>query len=191
MITFLAAASALFVALYVPAVTRFSRSLASPYAKANVKRRLAAAAVDGLLVVTCLGFYTTLQSPLFVGAGAAYLLLRDAVGGQSIGKFMFSLMVIRLENGRPCNAKSSAARNVLLLLPGANIAAVLLEALTLARDPQGQRLGDRIARTQVVEGLGARELVKTFQQELLKETFAERRRGTCTVDRDARNRRAS
>ena len=55
----------------------------------------------------------------------------------------------------------------MLLLPGANIAAAVLEALTIARDPLGQRLGDRIARTQVVEGLGARELVRLFQQELL------------------------
>jgi hypothetical protein len=33
---------------------------------------------------------------------------------------------------------------------------VFLEALTIARDSLGQRLGDRIAQTQVVEGLGAR-----------------------------------
>ena len=89
------------------------------------------------------------------------------IGGQSIGKFLFGLIVIRLENGRPCNLAASATRNAMLLLPGANIAAAVLEALTIARDPLGQRLGDRIARTQVVEGLGARELVRLFQQELL------------------------
>jgi uncharacterized RDD family membrane protein YckC len=166
-ITFVVLAAALFVALYVPAVTRFSRGLASPYGKANVRRRLAAAAIDGLLVVTCLGFYTALESLLFIALGAAYALLRDAVSGQSVGKFLFSLIVIRLENGRPCNLSSSAARNAMFLLPGANVAAVFLEALTIARDPQGQRLGDHIARTQVVEGLGARELIKLFQQELL------------------------
>jgi len=166
-ITFAVLSAAVFAALYVPAVARFSRSLASPYGKANVRRRLAAAAIDSLLVITCLGLYTALGSPSFVAAGAAYALLRDAVSGQSIGKFMFSLIVIRLENGRPCNLSSSAARNAMFLLPGANVAAVFLEALTIARDPQGQRLGDRIARTQVVEGLGARELIKLFQQELL------------------------
>src|SRR5713101_7674129 len=31
------------------------------------------------------------------------------------------------------------------------------------RDPQGQRLGDRLAQTQVIEGLGAKDLVKSFQ----------------------------
>jgi len=164
---FVVLSTALFIALYVPAVTRFSRGLTSPYGKANMRRRLGAAAVDGLLVVTCLAFYAALESTLFVAAGAAYALLRDAVSGQSIGKFMFSLIVIRLENGRPCNLASSAARNAILLLPGANVAALFLETLTIARDPQGQRLGDRIAQTQVVEGLGARELIKLFQHELL------------------------
>ena len=155
--------SALFAAIYVPAITRFSRSLASPYAKADVGRRVAAAAVDGLLVVTCVGLYTDLQSPMFLAAGAAYLLLRDAVGGQSVGKFLFSLTVIRLATGRPCNFSSSAQRNAVFLIPGANIVAVFLEALTIRRDPLGQRLGDRIAQTQVVEGLGAREVIKALQ----------------------------
>jgi uncharacterized RDD family membrane protein YckC len=166
--TFVVLSTALFVALYVPAIARFSRALASPYGKANVRRRLAAAAIDSLLVITCLGFYTALGSPSFVAAGAAYTLLRDAVSGQSIGKFVFSLIVIRLENGRPCNLSRSAARNAMFLLPGANVAAVLLESLTIARDPKGQRLGDRLAQTQVVDGLGARELIKMFQEALLE-----------------------
>jgi uncharacterized RDD family membrane protein YckC len=155
--------SALFAAIYVPAITRFSRSLASPYAKADVGRRIAAGAIDGLLVVTCVGFYTDLQSPLFLAAGAAYLLLRDGVGGQSVGKFLFSLTVIRLTSGRPCNFSGSAQRNLVFLIPGANIVAVFLEALTIRRDPLGQRLGDRIAQTQVVESLGAREVIKALQ----------------------------
>src|SRR5206468_12570570 len=119
---FLALSTALFIALYVPAVMRFSRGLASPYAKANVRRRFAAAAIDGLIAVTCLGFYAARPSRLLLAAAAAYLLLRDVIGGQSIGKFLFGLIVIRLENGRPCNLAASATRNAMLLLPGANIA---------------------------------------------------------------------
>jgi hypothetical protein len=34
-------------------------------------------------------------------------------------------------------------------------------------DPQGQRLGDRLAQTQVVEGAGARELAKSLQDWLM------------------------
>ena len=33
--------------------------------------------------------------------------------------------------------------------------------LTILRDPQGQRLGDRLTQTQVVEGVGARDLASS------------------------------
>jgi len=55
------------------------------------------------------------------------------------------------------------ARNVLFVLPGANIAALFLETWTLARDPLGLRLGDRLAMTQVVDGYGAKDLAKDVQ----------------------------
>ena len=55
----------------------------------------------------------------------------------------------------------------MLLLPGANIAAIFLEARTIATDPLGQRLGDRLAHTQVVEGFGATDMVKSFQHWLM------------------------
>jgi len=42
-------------------------------------------------------------------------------------------------------------------------AVVGLEARTLGRDPQGLRLGDRLAMTQVVDGYGARDLAKDVQ----------------------------
>jgi len=58
-------------------------------------------------------------------------------------------------------------RNLLFLIPGLNIVAVIWEIVTVVRDPQGQRLGDRLAQTQVIEGLGARELVRLLQKELL------------------------
>jgi hypothetical protein len=53
-------------------------------------------------------------------------------------------------------------RNLLFLLPGANVAAAFLETITLVRDVQGQRLGDRLAHTQVVDGLGVKDLVKSW-----------------------------
>jgi hypothetical protein len=36
--------------------------------------------------------------------------------------------------------------------------------MTIIRDPQGQRLGDRLAQTQVIEGLGAKDLATSFQR---------------------------
>jgi hypothetical protein len=53
-------------------------------------------------------------------------------------------------------------RNLLFLLPGANVVALFLETRTIVRDPQGQRLGDRLAMTQVVDGLAAREFASSF-----------------------------
>ena len=47
------------------------------------------------------------------------------------------------------------------------LVAIFLEARTIISDPQGQRLGDRLAQTQVVEGAGAKDLVKSLQDWLL------------------------
>ncbi len=156
--------------VYLPVATRVSRGLVSPYAKADMGRRLGAATVDGLLLTTCLLSYRSLDSVLFLFAAAIYVLLRDAlfVRGQSVGKFFFSLLVISLVTGRPCSRAESVRRNLLFLVPGLNVVAVILETVTTVRDPQGLRLGDRLAQTQVVEGLGARELVKLLQKELLE-----------------------
>jgi uncharacterized RDD family membrane protein YckC len=156
-----------FALVYSPIVTQLSRGLLSPYAKADVRRRLFAATIDGLVVVVSCLLYWTSDSVLYLAAGAAYLLFRDAIRGQSVGKFLLGLVVISLESGRPCSLSDSVGRNLLLLLPGANVVAVFLEAQTIVRDPQGQRLGDRLTQTQVVEGLGAKDLVKSFHDWLI------------------------
>jgi uncharacterized RDD family membrane protein YckC len=152
-----------FALVYSPIVTRLSRGLLSPYAKADVRRRLFAATIDGLMVVISCLLYWTSDFVLYLAAAAAYLLFRDAIRGQSVGKFLLGLVVISLETGRPSSVAGSVRRNLLLLLPGANVVAIFLEVRTVVRDPQGQRLGDRLAQTQVVEGLGAKDLVKSFQ----------------------------
>jgi uncharacterized RDD family membrane protein YckC len=156
-----------FALLYAPIVTRLTRSLVSPYVKADIRKRLAAATIDGLIVVALCLFYRPTGSALYLVAGAAYLLFRDAMRGQSVGKLLLGLVVISLETGRTSSVSGSVRRNLLLLLPGANVVAVFLEARTVIRDPQGQRLGDRLAQTQVIEGLGARDVVKSFQDWLM------------------------
>jgi hypothetical protein len=149
---------------YRPLLAMLSLGLVSPYAKADVKKRLFAAVVDAMLVATALAAYRGSESLVYVLAGAAYLLLRDAVRGRSVGKFVCGLVVINLDTGRPCGCGSSVRRNILFLLPGANILAAFLEARTIVRDPQGQRLGDRVALTQVVEGFGAKDIVAVVQE---------------------------
>ena len=75
--------------------------------------------------------------------------------------------MIDLQTGRVASLSGSMKRNLLLLLPGANVVAIFLETRTIITDPQGQRLGDRLAQTQVVEGAGAKDLVKLFQEWLM------------------------
>ena len=163
------ALSAVFGIMYLPVLMRQPKAFVSPYARADVRKRAAAAVVDGLLVATCFVLYRTQDSMLFIGVGAVYLLLRDAlfIPGQSIGKFLAGLRVISLADGRPCSRLHSAQRNFILLVPGLNAVAVVLEGLAIVRDPQGQRLGDTLANTQVVEGLSVKELATSLQRALL------------------------
>ena len=163
-LSFSLGSAVLFVFAYYPIASRFSVTLVSPYPKADIRKRLNAAAVDFMLVLSGAWLYLRLESLPWLVATSAYVLLRDAARGQSLGKFLFGLVVINLETGRPATLARSIRRNGMLLLPGANVAAVLLEVITLTRDPQGQRLGDRLAQTQVVEGLGARDLAEAFQR---------------------------
>jgi hypothetical protein len=149
---------------YYPILHKLSVALVSPYAKADLNKRLSAITVDGLLVMSALVLYRSSESLLFVFAGAVYVLLRDAMWGRSVGKFFFGLVVIQVETGRPCGHWGSLNRNLLFLLPGANIAGAFLETATILRDPQGQRLGDRFAQTQVVEGLGAKDVLTVVQE---------------------------
>jgi uncharacterized RDD family membrane protein YckC len=169
-------ASALIFALaYFPIITRLSRGLASTYLKADVGKRFAAAAVDALLAATAVAGYSTTGARALLLAAPAYLLLRDGVmRGQSVGKLLFGLQVIQVDRPGFCSLGRSIQRNFLVLLPGVNVAAAILEAITITRDPLGLRLGDRWASTQVVEGKDARELVKDLDLRLLGGLTAER-----------------
>jgi uncharacterized RDD family membrane protein YckC len=167
---FASALSAVFGIVYLPVLMRQPKAFVSPYAKADVRKRASAAIADGLLVATSLVLYSTQDSILFIALGALYLLLRDAlfIPGQSIGKLLFGLRVISLDDGRPCGRWHSARRNFILLVPGLNVVAAVLETVATVRDPQGQRLGDMLANTQVVEGLSVKELATSLQQALLE-----------------------
>jgi uncharacterized RDD family membrane protein YckC len=158
----LAMSALVFGFAYFPIVTHLAHGLVSQYTKADVRRRLNAAATDGGLVITGFVLYQTTGMLAFLLAAAVYLVLRDSFNGQSVGKLLFGLVVLSLETGRPATAMTSLRRNGLFLLPGANVAAVFLESITLIRDKQGQRLGDRLAQTQVVDGLGAKDVVDEF-----------------------------
>jgi hypothetical protein len=188
----LAGLSVSFALMYPMLLAKLSWSLASPYAKAESRRRLCAATIDGLLVASIFALYWSSASIAFPAIGAACILLRDAVCGRSLGKFLLGLTVVSLKTGRPGSVRDSVSRNVIFLLPGANVAAVFLEARTLSRDQQGLRLGDRLAMTQVVDGYGAKDLALDIQAllensatQLGVSTGRRRRRASARVDRAA------
>ena len=157
--------SAITLALaYRPMLNKLSMALASPYPKADMTRRFFAATIDIIAVATLLVRYRIGGSLLYMLAGSAYLLFRDALSGRSIGKFVCSLVVVDLKTGQPCSFGAAVRRNVLLVLPGANVVAAFLETTTIVQDPYGQRLGDRFALTQVVDGFGARDIVAAVQE---------------------------
>ena len=108
--------------------------------------------------------YRNTESLWGVAVAVLYLLLRDGIGGQSLGKLLVGVVVVNVQTGRLCTWRESALRNVFALIPGANVVAVFLESITIIRDPQGQRLGDRLAQTQVIEGLGAKDLATSFRE---------------------------
>jgi hypothetical protein len=162
MIPYVVLPAIVFALAYFPIVTYLARGLASYYAKVDVQRRFLAAGVDASLVLTGVTFYMATGAVPFLAGAALYAALRDALGGRSVGKFLFGIVVIRLENGRPAGLMASLRRNLIFLLPGANVMAVGLESLTIVRDPQGQRLGDRLALTQVVEGFTAKETARAL-----------------------------
>jgi hypothetical protein len=154
----------LFALVYFPTVKYLSVGIATPYAKVDVWKRLLAASVDGIPLIAAWLLYTNTGSVLGAAGAVIYVLLRDGTGGQSLGKLLVGLVVVNVRTGHLCSWKDSALRNVFVLIPGANLVAVFLESVTVVRDPLGLRLGDRLAQTQVIEGLGAKDLVTSFQR---------------------------
>lgn len=140
------------------------------YRKADLFRRFLAALVDGI-IAGIPGFIPV------VGAlvGAAYTLTKDALvyeitrdaqwKNRSIGKKLLGLEVVSLGGG-DIDLVGSARRNITLaagsflaVIPvvgwaaGAVVGGILgiLETVLVLVDPQGRRMGDRLANTQVVE----------------------------------------
>ncbi len=146
-------------------------TLVSPYTKANQAKRDLAAFVDAWICAILFGLLVPpLGLPMALVLSPFYLLVRDRIlPGQSLGKFLAGLLVIELDSGSPCGILCSVRRNVFFVVPGFNLVAMIIEARTIRRDSQGMRLGDRFARTHVVEGKALPELVKRLQNWVLAE----------------------
>ena len=98
---------------------------------------------------------------LFYGLGATYhfwgvflsmiyLVFRDGIfSGQSVGKKVMGIRVVHAD-GRPISFVDSSFRNVLFLIPYFLPLTLAVETVAMFRSPDRLRLGDRIAKTQVV-----------------------------------------
>lgn len=139
------------------------REIISPYNKANEFKRLFASFID--IFLCSLFCYPAVDGDFyFLIFGASYLLFKDAIWeGRSLGKALLGLLVIRLKDGKPCNVSQSVLRNAIFIFPGINVAAFVFELMLVFNGRQGIRLGDKFARTQVVEGKKLPQLAKWME----------------------------
>ena len=130
------------------------------YPKADVMIRFIAKFIDFLIV----GALAQIIHPVGFFAGMTYLLIADGLfEGQSVGKRLIGLQTLQIETGTTSSFRESILRNIpfavgflLLALPylGLLLAGgiVAVEALLVIGNPKGLRVGDEMARTQVVDG---------------------------------------
>ena len=86
--------------------------------------------------------------------GVLYITFRDGLfGGQSVGKKILGIRVVHMD-GRPISYVDSSFRNIMFIfypIYALTATVIVIEALVSLRDPQRRRLGDRIAKTCVVQ----------------------------------------
>lgn len=83
--------------------------------------------------------------------GVLYITFRDGLfQGQSVGKKILGIRVVHMD-GRPISFIDSSFRNVVFIIYLLIPAAVVIEAVAAYRHPERRRLGDRIAKTCVVQ----------------------------------------
>ena len=140
-------------------------------AKADLTKRFIAALIDGLLAGS------VSMVPVIGGiVGAAYILLRDGLtidfmDRRSIGKKLLKLRPVRAD-GQPMDPEASIKRNITLcigavgaifwiipilgwiiaiLLGLVGLVVAVIEMVLVLTDPQGMRIGDKLAGTKIVE----------------------------------------
>ena len=134
--------------------------------KAPLGSRMVACIIDFIAAATLLVFSSAVGYSVFLSVESAFLkvlalfiilisllltggfvLFRDGLsGGEGFGKRLVRLRVVRCDGSR-CDFLSSALRNVTLLVPPL----IPIEFVLAVVDREGIRVGDRIAKTQVVE----------------------------------------
>lgn len=130
------------------------------YPKAQTLNRFIAKFIDVIVVIAASGLVT----PVGWLAGLAYILVADGFsGGRSIGKRLIGLQTVIPRTQEIIGFRESIIRNLplalaYLLFPVpyigwlTSIAVVALESLLIIGNDQGLRLGDDLAKTQVLDG---------------------------------------
>lgn len=149
------------------------------YPKASLGNRFLAALLDGLvsgalalpsvllIFFGFIGLDNSLNSGVSMGATwgllilavlmyalpIAYGLIKDGLwNGQSVGKRALSIMVVNLDTHQPCTKGTSALRNLISAL----VAIIpfigwLIEPIMVLATDDGRKLGDKAARTMVID----------------------------------------
>lgn len=132
----------------------------SVYPKAHVLNRFVAKLIDAIIALAA----ASLIPNVGMLAGLAYILIADGfAGGQSIGKRLIGLQTVVLQTREASGFKESIVRNLPFALAYLVVplpfyvgwllagAVVTFEALLVIGNEQGLRLGDEVARTQVLD----------------------------------------
>jgi len=122
-------------------------------------KRIFAKIIDAIIFFLCGGLFG------FIGIilGGLYILLSDTGYGFSIGKKLFGLKVV-MTDGKEPSLKASVLRNAPVLIPLLSIyipflgillafftiSFIILEIYLIWKEPDGQRFGDLIASTRVI-----------------------------------------
>ncbi len=129
------------------------------YPKAQVLNRFIAKLIDLLIVAAA----DKLVPPVGFLAGLAYILVADGfAGGRSVGKRLIGLQTILPRTREAAGFKESIVRNLpfglaylMLEIPyigwAMSMAMLSVEGLLIIGNGRGRRLGDEIARTQVLD----------------------------------------
>jgi uncharacterized RDD family membrane protein YckC len=129
------------------------------YPKANTLNRYLAKFIDVLIAVGL----SKLLPPVGFFAGLLYIIIADGFfEGQSIGKKLIGLRAIVLSEGKKTGFREAIIRNIpfaiaytLCLIPyvGWLLAIIIigLEGILVIGNEKGLRIGDEIAKTQVID----------------------------------------
>jgi len=125
------------------------------YQPAGLLKRLVAFAIDFSLTATFISLLLFIfpdLSLLFVYAWLFYILLKDTLNGQSLGKLILGLKVVDVnDQTKPCNLIQSIKRNLLLLASLMIPLGAIFIAFQIQNRKDKRRWGDGFAETIVLD----------------------------------------